>query len=705
MGNQITSVVKNFDQKPVPVILRVRSSFLAVDWYGIFHPKSANNINQLQLLFLRQKLHPPHLRLRWLLSLSTTTTTTTVAFNMKRPLSLSLLRKCFLLLFLLLPLAIDASIEEDERRQRTKRPSRSRPSSRPSEPHKGKTPDSERDPTDLDLDVHINAYIMRLQENRYKPRDIIEGSASAIQTLIVGGMASLVSFIGAPLALIALAVSSTAANNEIAGESGGFVLPAIAGMIGGGLIGSISTFTISFYSLFRAVTYLWDGLLETPRTLKAWIIEGQMWNPYERKWKDKKRSLEDERQEILSLIEEQEAETARKRKEMEVADTKLYDLLGVPTDASNSIIKKAYFSKAKDIHPDKNKGDPKAHDQFVQLNEAYSILSDDAKRSKYDRWGSLAEGSGGDGRGTIGVNSVLSMTFDANLFVAILFSGESGMSSPTVENFVGELGLATFIDRGYKKISLLVEGAEIVNQNQHNEDQIGDRILRIAEELFEDETNKNEIRRTWRLIEIATHLVSKSRLLCNHSNNARCPGLESEETFRIVIRNDANQILKDSGFYGPTYLEIIGSSLMSVASRNVVPHGVKTSFQKWTRRKEFIEALYDLYNKLGPISDENHTMDDFATVCLPEALRLINIYNQMDISLAIKEAIWRVLHDPGASRVERRNRKRAIRIIGEEFTKLAAVYDKADKEKGDERTVNELKSNFALALRIAFKQR
>ena len=144
---------------------------------------------------------------------------------------------------------------------------------------------------------------------------------------------------------------------------------------------------------------------------------------------------------------------------------------------------------------------------------------------------------------------------------------------------------------------------------------------------------------------------------------------------------------------------------MSVASRNIVPHGVKASFQKWTHRKEFVEALYDLYNKLGPISDENHTMDDFATVCLPEALRLINIYNQMDISLAIKEAIWRVLHDPGASRVERRNRKRAIRIIGEEFSKLAAAGDKDDNEKGDERTVNELKSNFALALRIAFKQR
>eukprot|EP00536_Pseudo-nitzschia_multiseries_P017558 jgi/Psemu1/225533/e_gw1.1625.10.1 len=73
---------------------------------------------------------------------------------------------------------------------------------------------------------------------------------------------------------------------------------------------------------------------------------------------------------------------------MEVADTALYELLGVPSDASKSMIKKAYFSKAKDIHPDKNRDDPKAHEQFVELQEAYSVLSDDNKRAEYNRWGS-----------------------------------------------------------------------------------------------------------------------------------------------------------------------------------------------------------------------------------------------------------------------------------------------------------------------------
>ena len=117
-----------------------------------------------------------------------------------------------------------------------------------------------------------------------------------------------------------------------------------------------------------------------------------------------------------------------------------------------------------------------------------------------------------------------------------------------------------------------------------------------------------------------------------------------------------------------------------------------------------MQALYDLYTKLGPIASfDNPSIHDFVDACLPDALRLINIYNQMDISAAIREATWRVLNDPGASRQERRNRKLAMRIIGEEFTKLAASTN-IDADNSEDRTANELKSNFVLALKIAFRR-
>ena len=61
-----------------------------------------------------------------------------------------------------------------------------------------------------------------------------------------------------------------------------------------------------------------------------------------------------------------------------------YDVLGVPSSSSASDIKKAYRSLAQKYHPDKNPGDEKASDIFKEVNEAYSVLSDKEKRSKYD---------------------------------------------------------------------------------------------------------------------------------------------------------------------------------------------------------------------------------------------------------------------------------------------------------------------------------
>ncbi len=61
----------------------------------------------------------------------------------------------------------------------------------------------------------------------------------------------------------------------------------------------------------------------------------------------------------------------------------LYEILGVEKDASLDDIKKAYRSAVLDLHPDRN-SDPSAHDKFIEVEEAYSILSDEHKRKEYD---------------------------------------------------------------------------------------------------------------------------------------------------------------------------------------------------------------------------------------------------------------------------------------------------------------------------------
>ena len=61
----------------------------------------------------------------------------------------------------------------------------------------------------------------------------------------------------------------------------------------------------------------------------------------------------------------------------------LYNILQVDRYASKEEIKKAYRKLALQWHPDKNKS-PKAHDKFIEINEAYLILSDDDARNKYN---------------------------------------------------------------------------------------------------------------------------------------------------------------------------------------------------------------------------------------------------------------------------------------------------------------------------------
>ena len=64
-----------------------------------------------------------------------------------------------------------------------------------------------------------------------------------------------------------------------------------------------------------------------------------------------------------------------------------YEVLGVEKSASTDDIKKAYRKKALQYHPDRTPGDKEAEAKFKECNEAYEVLSNDEKRSRYDQYG------------------------------------------------------------------------------------------------------------------------------------------------------------------------------------------------------------------------------------------------------------------------------------------------------------------------------
>ncbi|MET7639469.1 molecular chaperone DnaJ [Streptomyces sp. NPDC005438] len=113
-----------------------------------------------------------------------------------------------------------------------------------------------------------------------------------------------------------------------------------------------------------------------------------------------------------------------------------YKVLGVPKDATEAEIKKAYRKLARENHPDANTGDAKAEERFKDVSEAYDVLGDAKRRKEYDEArtlfgsGGFRPGPGAGGAGAGGFN------FD----LSDLFGGGQTSQGPAGGGFGGGLG-------------------------------------------------------------------------------------------------------------------------------------------------------------------------------------------------------------------------------------------------------------------------
>ena len=126
-----------------------------------------------------------------------------------------------------------------------------------------------------------------------------------------------------------------------------------------------------------------------------------------------------------------------------------YAILGVPADADQAAIKKAYRKLARTLHPDQNPGDKSSEKRFKEIGEAYAVLSSPEERKQYDAIRSMSHGgarftSGGPGGGGAGFEDVFSNLFGGGGGGGggrggnVRFStGGAGAGQPNLEDLLG----------------------------------------------------------------------------------------------------------------------------------------------------------------------------------------------------------------------------------------------------------------------------
>ncbi|TVL92519.1 molecular chaperone DnaJ [Streptomyces sp. SAJ15] len=118
----------------------------------------------------------------------------------------------------------------------------------------------------------------------------------------------------------------------------------------------------------------------------------------------------------------------------DVLEKDLYKVLGVPKDATEAEIKKAYRKLAREFHPDANKGDAKAEERFKEISEANDVLGDAKRRKEYDEARALF-GNGGFRAGP-GAGGPGGFNFD----LSDLFGGSPSGGGGAGGGFGGGLG-------------------------------------------------------------------------------------------------------------------------------------------------------------------------------------------------------------------------------------------------------------------------